>query len=179
MNSAVGLSCDVNTNDDFTSNVVLISFQEVEYPMDLNEVISIINNALSDDRIANKTIIIDMRFLKLIDLEKLCINSNSSNILFLKNGNLYKYDFVFKELNKMKLMVNDISKSDLSPLEMVTAVYDIVKNYKKYTYGVELVFVAFMLFKVSAIFKDSYSELFVPYYSVFEHSPQRDGWILF
>lgn len=54
-----------------------------------------------------------------------------------------------------------------------------LKNYKKYTYGVELVFVVFMLFKVNAIFKDSYSELFVPYYSVFEHSPQRDGWILF
>lgn len=53
------------------------------------------------------------------------------------------------------------------------------EKFKNYALLVQLMFITFMLFKVNAIFKDTYSDLFVPYYSVFEHSPQRDGWVLF
>ena len=53
------------------------------------------------------------------------------------------------------------------------------ERFKRFTVIISFVFIAFMSFKVNALFKDIYADLFIPYYSVFEHSPQRDVWIYF
>ena len=53
------------------------------------------------------------------------------------------------------------------------------ERYKKDSLFITLVFVSFICFKIRALFYDIYSDLFIPYYSIFEHSTQRDTWIYF
>ena len=53
------------------------------------------------------------------------------------------------------------------------------ERLKRFTVIISFVFIAFMSFKVNALFNDIYADLFIPYYSVFEHSPQRDVWVYF
>lgn len=57
--------------------------------------------------------------------------------------------------------------------------YFLYEKYKNFSVIISLVFIAFMCFKVDALFKDLYADLFIPYYSVFENSPQRDVWVFF